>query len=103
MHAARLVLLAILVSLPLIGCGGNSDSGSGVQSESQSPAAAKKHLLDTAKKMDGPFAAVVQDVVDSVESGDAPWSIADERMQDGDFTPETMAAYQAWRNAMISN
>ena len=62
---------------------------------------AKQHLLETAIKMEGPFAAGVRDIVVSIEQG-VPWSIADSRMRkpgNFSFTPETMKAYREWREA----
>lgn len=66
---------------------------------------AKQHLFDTAAKMEGPFVAVVRDIVVSVEEG-VPWSIADSRMRNPgnfSFTPETMKAYREWREAALKS
>ena len=72
-----------------------------------SAAAAKKALLEKSEKLDGPFVAVVKDLVDAVETGDQPFSVADSRMYDFgpdsyQFAPETRSAYQRWRAAKIA-
>lgn len=82
--------------------GRSSTSGRG-----KAAAAAKKALLETAEKVDGPFIAVVKDIVDAVESGDQPFSVADSRMYDFgpdsyQFAPETRSAYQRWRAAKLA-
>jgi hypothetical protein len=78
-------------SLPLGGCG-----------KANSAAEAKKQLLETAEKFEGPFAAVVKSHVEQVESGNWPISMADEEMAKGKFTRETRDAYQVWRKAYLA-
>lgn len=94
--------LALLALIAAIGCG-----GSGRMAGGKSAASAKKELLETAEKIEGPFAAVVKDVVDAVETGDQPFSVADTRMYEfgpdkHQFSRETLSAYQRWRAAKIA-
>jgi len=70
-------------------------------------AAAKKALLQMAEKVEGPFAGMVEDIVDAVETGDQPFSVADSRMYEfhpdkHQFSPETISAYQRWRAAKLA-
>lgn len=81
--------------------GSSADHGTGPVAE------ARKVLLETARRMDGDFVEVVADIVDAVESGDQPWSVADKRMYEfrpghHQFASETIAAYEKWKAARIS-
>jgi hypothetical protein len=63
--------------------------------------------METAERIEGPFAEVVKDIVDAVESGDQPWSMADSRINERRpgqhrFAAETVAAYRRWRAAKIA-
>lgn len=70
-------------------------------------AEARKQLLDTARRIEGDFIEVVADIVDAVESGDQPWSVADHRMRESRpghhrFSRETIAAYERWKATVIA-
>ena len=89
------------------------DDNSSRRSQHNQPATgpvaeARKQLLDTARKMDGDFVVVVANIVDTVESGQHPWSVADGRMHEfrpgqHQFARETIAAYERWRAARIAH
>ncbi len=53
--------------------------------------------MDTATKMEGPFAPAVQILVEAVETGDVPWVFVDDDFRSGKFSRETIAAYEIWR------
>ena len=113
------ICLFVLMSGGLVGCGAGSDklaTGDGGKTASAAPpqstgrgvntvsaAEARKELMDTAKKMEGPFAAAIEGYVKAVENGNWPWSMADNEFQPGKFTPETIAAYNKWRAAKLAD
>ena len=78
----------------------SSNSSTGISSSVQQ---AKDALMETSRKMDGDFARVMHDIVQSAETGGAPWSICDKRAYGGHFSSETLAAYQKWRSAMLAD
>ena len=96
--------VAVLALAAALGCGGSGGSGGSVGSGGKSAADLKAELFDTAKRMEGGQAAAVVDPVTVFESGRANWgwSIIDEKILHGDFTPETKAAYKKWREAKIA-
>jgi hypothetical protein len=71
-----------------------------------SAARAKQQLLQIAEKVEGPFLEVIEDIVDAVETGDQPFSVADNRIYEfrpdkHQFARETIAAYEVWKTAKI--
>lgn len=104
MRSDTLCLLVLLIS-GLAGCGPGSDkpaaTGTG-GGKAVSAAEARKELMDTAEKMEGILAINVASVVQAVESGGWPWSVADKEFRPGGFSPETIAAYQKWRTAKLA-
>lgn len=86
---------------------GSTESSRGVRTPAVQVPDLRKELLDTARRMDGDFVEVVADIVDAVETGDQPWSVADKRMYEfrpgyHQFSSETIAAYERWKAARIS-
>ena len=86
---------------------GSTESSRGVRTPTGQITDLRKQLLDTARRMDGDFVEVVADIVDAVETGDQPWSVADKRMYEfrpgyHQFASETIAAYERWKEARIS-
>lgn len=71
-----------------------------------SAARAKQQLLQIAENVEGPFLAPIEDIVDAVETGDHPFSVADDRIYEfrpdrHQFARETIAAYEVWKAATI--
>jgi len=69
----------------------------------RSPQSAREHFVKVAKEMgDGPTAEhVIRTVEKQYENGDPfAWSDLDRFMAES--TPETIAAYKEWRDAMIA-
>ncbi|WP_406701303.1 hypothetical protein V5E97_23305 [Singulisphaera sp. Ch08] len=67
---------------------------------------ARRELMKTAETLEGPFVEVIKDIVDAVESGEQPWSVADSRIYENrpgkhQFAAETITAYMRWRHAKI--
>jgi hypothetical protein len=78
---------------------GSRNDGAAPQTSS---AAARRELIETAKTMEGGLWEAVEGYVEAVENGTWGWSTADKEFLTGQFTPETIAAYQKWRAAKLA-
>lgn len=114
LHAMLVIILA--AQIPRAFWGGGHDKPTAKVNQDRfvrtnpdnglSASRAKQQLLQIAEKVEGPFLEVIEDIVDAVETGDQPFSVADSRIYEfrpdsHQFARETIAAYEVWKTAKI--